>query len=171
MVDELIEIGKLGRPWGVRGEQLFRPFNEGGLEFYQRFDRVVVDGRSRDVAGWREDGGGRLYLRLAGVDSPEAAKTYSGGLVSVSATELPQNPAGVYYEYQLIGLTVIDGSGATVGVVEGLQAGAGGANDVLVVRCEDGEEWLVPFVAAYVGEIDLDAGRLTVSDYDAEGVD
>jgi len=39
-----------------------------------------------------------------------------------------------------------------------------GAQDVLVVRRDDGREAMVPFVSALVPEVDLAAKRLSVAD-------
>jgi 16S rRNA processing protein RimM len=40
----------------------------------------------------------------------------------------------------------------------------GGAQDLLAIRTPDGRDTLVPFVAALVPEVDLDAGRVIVAD-------
>ena len=65
-----------------------------------------------------------------------------------------------WYEHDLVGLAVVDPSGAVLGEVTGLVVGA--AQDLLEVRLSDGREALVPFVEAIVTEVDPDAGRVVV---------
>ncbi|MBR7742781.1 ribosome maturation factor RimM [Phycicoccus sp. BSK3Z-2] len=66
----------------------------------------------------------------------------------------------VFPEGSLVGLAVHDPAGAVVGEVVGLEIGA--AQDRLLVRLADGREGRVPFVAAFVPEVDVDAGRLVL---------
>ena len=65
-----------------------------------------------------------------------------------------------WYEEDLVGLAAYDPAGERVGEVSGLVNGA--AQDLLVIRLQDGAEALVPFVAAIVTEVDLEAGRIVV---------
>ncbi len=65
-----------------------------------------------------------------------------------------------YYEEDLVGLPATDSSGAALGEVVGLEVGA--AQDVLRVRLTDGRTAYVPFVAAIVPTVDLDAGVVVI---------
>lgn len=156
----LVEIGRLCRPWGLKGEQLFLPFNEGGLEFYRRFDELHLDGKPHRVAHWREDGGGRLFIKLDACSTPEEAGLFTNRTAAVPATDLPANPPGVYYEYELIGCRVVDESQRPLGRLEALEEGAGGAGDVMTVVGAQ-KTILIPFVRRFVKRIDL-AERLIV---------
>jgi len=66
----------------------------------------------------------------------------------------------VFTEEQLRGLAVVDPAGTVLGEVGGLELGA--AQDRLVILLPDGREAQVPFVAALVPEVDLEAGRVVV---------
>ena len=65
-----------------------------------------------------------------------------------------------WYEEELVGLAAIGPAGERLGEVSGLLTGA--AQDLLVVRLEDGAEAMVPFVAAIVTEVDVDGGRVVI---------
>ncbi|MGL4743770.1 MAG: ribosome maturation factor RimM [Dermatophilaceae bacterium] len=65
-----------------------------------------------------------------------------------------------FTEDQLVGLHVLDPTGADLGVVVGLLVGE--IQDRLVIRLPSGTEAEVPFVAALVPEVDLAAGRVVV---------
>ncbi|MBD3372130.1 MAG: 16S rRNA processing protein RimM [Candidatus Coatesbacteria bacterium] len=161
----LVEIGRLGRPWGLKGELLFRAYNDGGLEFYKRFRTLRLEGRGKPrtvkIDSWRVDGGGRLYVRPVGCASPEEARRYSNSTASVPAGELPDPAPGDYYVYQLLGCRVVDEDGTELGVLDALEEGVGGANDVMTVVGE--QTLLIPFIRRFVKRIDLEQ-RLIVVD-------
>lgn len=97
-------------------------------------------------------------VRLDGVDDANAA-ALAGEAAFASAATAPPLPEGVYYHYQLIGLTVADADGAPLGVLtEVLRTGA---NDVYVVVSENAE-LLLPAVADVVRAVDLERGVMTV---------
>ena len=78
--------------------------------------------------------------------------------IAVLRGEMPEAEEGEYYWDDLIGLEVVNGEGAALGKVTGLLET--GAHDVLQVTGE--RERLIPFVDAYVREVDLEAGRIVV---------
>ena len=65
-----------------------------------------------------------------------------------------------WYEEELVGLAVVDTTGAHRGEVAGLQTGA--AQDLLVIALTGGGQALVPFVEAIVPEVDTEAGRVVI---------
>ncbi len=93
--------------------------------------------------------GGRLLVRLAGVNDRDSADALRGTLFVVDSGELPPiTEPDEYYDHQLEGLRVRTVGGADVGVVaEVLHTAAG---ELLSVTRPDGTEVLVPFVTAIV---------------------
>jgi 16S rRNA processing protein RimM len=104
------------------------------------------------------DNNGVLLLQLVGVTDRAQAEALRGVLllVDVEASDEPD----AWYEHELVGLRVEDTGGRTLGEVVRLDAGA--AQDLLVVRADDGSEVLVPFVAAIVPVVDVPGGRVVV---------
>ena len=102
-------------------------------------------------------------LLLEGAETLDDACRLRGEVVAVPESELPPLRAGEFYHYQLIGLTVVDESGAALGAVSEVVSASG--NDVLVVSAE-GRERLIPLVDRLVREIDLGAGRIVVQPID-----
>jgi 16S rRNA processing protein RimM len=114
--------------------------------------------RSYVITAAREHGG-RLLVRLAGVDDRDAADALRGNLFVVDSDDLPPiDEPDTYYDHQLEGLRVRTKTGREVGVVaEVLHTAAG---ELLAVRRpDDGAEMgevLVPFVSAIVTSVSLD---------------
>jgi 16S rRNA processing protein RimM len=102
--------------------------------------------------------GGRLLLRLAGVDDRDSAEALRGSVFVVDSEDLPPiDEPDTYYDHQLEGLRVRTTAGRDVGVVaEVLHTAAG---ELLAVRRDSGsgkDEVLVPFVSAIVTSVSLD---------------
>jgi 16S rRNA processing protein RimM len=117
--------------------------------------------RSYVVADAREHGG-RLLVRLDGVDDRNAADSLRGSVFVVDSDDLPPiDEADTYYDHQLEGLHVRTTAGQDVGVIaEVLHTAAG---ELLAVkRSDDGAEVLVPFVSAIVTSVSLDEGAVEI---------
>lgn len=98
---------------------------------------------------------GTLLAKLEGIDNPEQAKAFRGKAVSIPR---PEAGAGRYYWSDLIGLDVVNEQGVVLGVVK--QMSSNGAHDVMEVSGE--RTRLLPFVPAYVKQVDLQKKRIDV---------
>jgi 16S rRNA processing protein RimM len=105
---------------------------------------------------------GRLLVSFAELADRAAAETARGTVltVDVEPDDLPVEP-GTFYDRQLIGLRVATPDGVEVGTVASVLHMP--AQDVLEIATAAGAR-LVPFVAALVPQVDLDAGRVIVVD-------
>lgn len=104
--------------------------------------------------------GGRLLVRLAGVDDRDAAEELRGTLFVVESDDLPPiDEPDTYYDHQLEGLRVRTIAGRDVGVVAEVLHTPGG--ELLSVRGESGEK-LVPFVSAIVTSVSLADGLVEI---------
>jgi 16S rRNA processing protein RimM len=98
--------------------------------------------------------GGRLLIRLTGVEDRNAADALRGTLFLVDVADLPPiDDPDEYYDHQLEGLTVRTVSGDEIGVItEVLHTAAG---ELLAIKRASGAEVLVPFVGAIVTSVSL----------------
>jgi 16S rRNA processing protein RimM len=107
---------------------------------------------------------GRVVLHFVGVDSIERAELLAGKEVVVPATERVPLEDGAAYISDLEGCTVYDGDRA-LGVVDDVQfpTSPDGARrleeaaPLLSILTPEGDEILVPFVKAYLRELDVAA--------------
>lgn len=109
-----------------------------------------------------------LLVKLVGINDRDAAFACKGKLVSVPRDQLPEPDDNEYYWSDLIGLNVTNQAGIDFGTITDVFET--GANDVLVVN-KDGApksaEKLLPFIAAVVLEVDLEAKTMLV-DWDED---
>ena len=86
-----------------------------------------------------------------GFDSISQAETLVGCEIQIPAAERAPLQDDAVYVSDLIGCVVSD-AGREIGRIEEVRFGAGEA-PLLVVRRNDGKEYLVPFAAAYITRI------------------
>lgn len=101
-----------------------------------------------------------VILKLEGIDSIEQVELLRNRYLYIprESRELPED---TYYIDDLIGLKVYLVDGAYVGVMEDVFSTAG-ANDVYVIRSQEGREIMIPAVGEFVKEIDIHGGRITI---------
>jgi 16S rRNA processing protein RimM len=158
---EMVLVGRVVKPQGRHGEVAVEPFSDRADRF-PRLERAFVaapGGEARELRVERCFAHKRRFvLKLAGVDSIEAAETLRGAELRIAESELAPLPEGSYYYHQLEGLQVEDEQGATIGVVQGVME-TGAEARVLVVRTPEGET-LLPFADAFVRSVELARGRI-----------
>jgi 16S rRNA processing protein RimM len=104
--------------------------------------------------------------KLEGCEDRNAAERLRGAEVAIPREALGEAEEGTLYRVDLLGLEVVDESGAVLGKVESFFET--GDTSVMVVR--GARERLIPFVDEYVKAVDREARRITVAwggDYDA----
>lgn len=158
-------MGRVLAPYGLRGWLKARTFtaSPAGLLAY----RAWWLGKDDDV--WREftvlearQHADTVVAQLDGLSVREQVGAWRGANIAVPRAALPPLGAGEVYLSELVGLTVVNRSGATLGRAIGVLET--GAHPVLRVARDGGEsgERLIPLVPAYVDAIDLGLARIVV---------
>jgi len=155
-----LEVGRLRRPHGIRGEIVFEVLSD-GMEYFEEGKTLLI-GRPKtpmEIATVR-DHDKMLLIKFFGLDTPDAASQYSNQLAYIPTAEVPPLPEGQYYFFQLIGLTAFDPDGTRLGILaEIIQTGA---VPVYVVVGEDGSELLMPAIPEVVKKVDLEGHTITL---------
>jgi 16S rRNA processing protein RimM len=183
---DAVEVARIAGAWGVKGWIKVQPFATDPQALYSsrrwflRPPEGAVPGPApaapppllRVIQARAH--GEFVVAQVHDVGDRSAAEALRGARVFVGRASFPTAGSDEYYWVDLIGLTVVDRAGQTLGRVVGLLDT--GPHSVLRVAPEGGPqgaaaeeaERLIPFVAAYVDDVDLAARRLTVdwaSDY------
>jgi 16S rRNA processing protein RimM len=150
-----VALAAIAGAHGVRGEVRLKLFTD-SVESLARHKSVFVGGQPMTL----EKAAGTAKsptARLAGVGSRETAEALRGQLLEVERAELPPLEEGEYYHADLIGLTVLDGEGTSLGIVVTVENF--GAGDLLEIENAEGKRALVPFRP---GIADLTDGKVVV---------
>jgi 16S rRNA processing protein RimM len=105
--------------------------------------------------------GSYVVMKLAGIDSPEAAARYRGCELWVERGQASPLGQGEYYLADLCRCRVYRGQEELGRVVGAL---GGGRNELLEVEDGRGRRFLLPFVEAFVGRVDVQDGRIEVQE-------
>ena len=115
---ELVRVGRVGKPHGLDGSF----FVEQASEDEERFAEgatLRVDGEAAKVVASKRSGG-RPVIRLD-------REVPRGAELTVPRSELPPTGEDEFYAFELVGLTVEDEDGTSLGRVREVQPGV--AND------------------------------------------
>ena len=154
--DARVEIGGVARAHGIRGEVVIVT-HDPDSDTLGFVEHVYVAGTPRKVIGARDTQRGWL-VQLEGVVTRNDAEALRGATVEVDREALDLDDDDVLLS-DLVGCKVVLPDGTPWGVVAAIDAGPG--QDRLVIH-DGGVERLVPLVDAFLTNIDLDAGVITV---------
>ena len=147
--DELVAVGRVGRPHGIDGSFFVDDASESADRF-ARGARLYAAGEPVEVVGSKHGAGGRIVIKL---DRDVPRDT----MLAVPRSALPAPEADAYYVFQLVGLEVVEEGGRVLGTVTEVHNGP--ANDAL----ELDSGLLLPLVGACIEDVDLAAGRVVVA--------
>lgn len=156
MKQQYLQTGKIVSTHGVRGELKLLPWAD-GPEFLLQFHTLYLDGQPYTVEQSRVQKT-CVLVKLAGVDTVEQAQTLRDKVVSIDRADA-KLPAGAVFIADLLGLPVYDGERLIGKLAEVYPTPA---NDVYVVKGEDGEEHLIPSVPDFILERNVDEGFIRV---------
>jgi 16S rRNA processing protein RimM len=162
---ELLQIGVVCRPHGLRGElrvRLHDPAStalEGLVELWTGSDAgdAVPDGaglRKWRVKTARPQNEGFYLLTLEGLADRSGADGMRGQVLYAPREALPQLDDDEFYLADLVGCRVVDLSGQEIGLATAVQDIAG--NPLLVVQRSQRAEALIPLVPQILVEVDLE---------------
>ena len=160
-------LGKVARPFGVKGEARIHPYNPFS-ETFQHIDSLFLragDGAIKKYQIERIRPHQNFFLvMLEGVDNRDRAEAIRDQEVLIKKEQLAPAGEGEFYWFQLLGLKVKLEQGEEVGEVAAIEQTNPylEGNDILVVRHEC-REILVPFTEKYIKKVDLAAGEVIIT--------
>jgi 16S rRNA processing protein RimM len=174
---DAVEVGWIVGAWGVKGGFKVQPHASDPQALFssRRWFVLKVPGAVSMPASLRllritqaREHGGAVVAMAQEVADRAAAEALHGARVLVSRASFPTAGDNEYYWVDLIGLSVVNRDGVTLGQVTHLIDT--GAHSVLCVRPSDAaadavpaqSERLIPFVAAYIDAVDLAARQIRV---------
>jgi 16S rRNA processing protein RimM len=168
---DAVEVGRVLDAWGVKGWIKVQAFSADPQALFltkrwylQPPEQPRAPGAAPlptllKVTQAREHGDA-IVAAVQEVTDRNGAEALRGARVFVSRSSFPTAQADEYYWVDLIGLDVVNREGLQLGRVADLLDT--GAHSVLRIEADGGVERMVPFVAAYVDQVDLPGRRITV---------
>lgn len=163
--DDLVNVGVLTKPHGIRGELRLHAFNlDSPLwnEVESLFLRYPDGPRELAIESLRVVPSKHVVLVLEGVRGREAADALRGVEVAVPRAVFPELEEGEFYFVDLVGLPAMR-DGEEVGRIEGVLEYP--SVDCLEVRSADGVREL-PILEPWVVEVSTAKGHVVVGPWD-----
>ena len=155
--DALVTIGRILKPFGVKGEVKVESLSDVPRRF-EGLQKVYLTPSQGDsipkettVTHVRTVPAGYL-IRFSAFSTPEEASPFRGAWIQIPpSSNLPRTP-DTFYQFELIGLRVEDPEGRQMGKVEEVLDYP--QHHVLVVR-DGAKEFLIPAIRRTIKKVDL----------------
>ena len=157
MQPERLVVGRIAKAHGIRGEVAIDVISDAPDRFAPGA-RVFAGDRALTVSAARAHQG-RLLVLFESVPDRNTAETLQGIELTIPISEAQDLQEWSFYAHDLVGMTVVDEAGSTLGTMQRVDESPGG--DLWVVRA-DGRDVLVPAVRDIVRKVDLDARRIVL---------
>jgi 16S rRNA processing protein RimM len=176
--DDAVEVGRVIGAWGIKGGIRVQAFSSDPKALFSSrrwFVKPPPSDGPKPVAMPRllritlaKEHGDGVVATAQEIPDRSAAEAMKGARLFVGRSSFPTAADGEYYWIDLIGLEVVNRQGEALGqVIDLLDTGA---HSVLRLRRPDAvegaspdlSERLIPFVGAYIDDVDLAARRITV---------
>lgn len=176
--EDAVEVGQVIGAWGIKGGIRIKPFSSDPKALFSSRRWFV---RPPESSGPRapaippllritlaKEHGDGVVATAQELPDRNAAEAMKGARIFIARSSFPTAGDGEYYWIDLIGLDVINREGQSLGQVIDLMDT--GAHSVLRLRrpeAQDGDtaeqsERLIPFVGAYIDDVNLAERRITV---------
>ena len=180
--DDAVEVGRVVGAWGIKGMIRVQAYAADPLALFSSRRWFIL---APDSSGPRaalaaaplppllritqaKTQGDGVVAAAQELPDRSAAESMSGARIFIARSSFPTAADGEYYWVDLIGLAVVNRQGDALGTVTDLLDT--GAHSVLRLRRPDVDadaspsdaERLIPFVAAYIDDVNLVERRITV---------
>ncbi|MBR7091059.1 MAG: 16S rRNA processing protein RimM [Clostridia bacterium] len=156
---DMINIAKITKPQGVKGEVKAQPFLGGtDVHFLTKQKSLYIDGIERKIesCSYRV---GYLFIKLSDVNNRNDAELLRDKVITFPRSKMPPLDVNEFYTDDLIGCTILDEFDKRIGKIADIKDY--GATSILVIK--DGtEEILCPFLMDLFTEINIEYATLIV---------
>lgn len=161
-MDNYLRVGVISSTHGVKGEvKVFPTTDDPGRfndleEVYLDTGKELLTLKIEGVKFFKQ----MVILKFKGIDNINDIEKYRGRDLLITRENAVQLEEGEYFIFDLIDSEVYSDEGRKLGVLTEIMTNA--ANDVYVVKMEDGKELLLPAIKDCILNVDADNKKITV---------
>ena len=101
-----------------------------------------------------------LLVKFEGIDSVEEAEKLKNLQIKIDSDEVGELEENEFYFHEIIGCQVFDENDRNLGEI--IDILTPGANDVWVIKGEEGKEILIPYIEDVVKQIDITSKKVNI---------
>ena len=161
-MEDLLKVGVITSTHGIKGEVKVFPTTDDVKRFKKGISLILETGKEQldlEVEGvkfFKQF----VILKFKGIDDINQIEKYKRKELFVTREHAVKLKKDEYFIADLIGLSVIDEEGHTIGVLGDVMET--GANDVYVVKMADEKEVLIPAIKQCILEVNVEEGFVKV---------
>ncbi len=161
---DLVRVGIVIKPHGVRGELKVKPLTDFPNRFHSLSEIFMIPVGGDSSFSAKIDGvrlhQDRVLIKLDCINSISEAEAVIGYEICINREECIELPSDSYYAFDLIGLKVLSLEGEYIGTIADVLSSP--AQDLLIVKKRNKKKVMIPFVAEIVKDISIDQRRITI---------
>lgn len=161
-MQKYFEVGQIVNTFGVKGMLKVKPFTDDANRF-EELKKVYICKKEKleeveiEEVKYHKD---MVLLKVKGIEDMNEAEKVKGLYLKIDRKNAKKLPKDTYFIADLLGLEVYSDTGELLGKVDDIFRT--GANDVYVVKNENGKQLLLPGIPDVIKEIDLEKEKIIV---------
>ena len=161
-MEDRLRVGVITSPHGIHGEVKIFPTTDDPQRF-KKLKKVIIDTHKEQKE--MEIGGIKFFKNLviatlSGIEDRTQAEKYRSADILIEREDALPLGEDEYYICDILGFTVTNDDGTVLGTLEDVLTSC--ANDVYVVKRENGKEILIPSTKECVLSTDLNSKNIVV---------
>jgi 16S rRNA processing protein RimM len=162
-MDKYLELGQIVNVKGLKGEVKVNSFTDDNTKF-ERIPKVFIKQKQTlneyeiEKVSYNKN---QVIIKFKNINTVEEAEKLRNSYIVVDREIFGELPEGVYYIADLIGLEVYTETNEYLGKVDDIYNN--GANDIYVVKSDDGKQKLLPGIDEVIKKIDLESNKIIVN--------
>lgn len=159
-MNQIFKVGVISSTHGVRGEVKVFPTTD-NLNRFKKLKEVMVDFRGEKIP--LEIEGVKFFkqfaiLKFKDIDSLNDVEKYKGMDLLIERKNAVRLEKDEYFRADLLGMNAVSDDEKYKGIIDDILET--GANDVYVIKLEDGRELLLPAIKECVLDVDVENDNL-----------
>lgn len=161
-MQKYFEVGQIVNTFGVKGMLKVKPFTD-DVNRFEELKKVYICKKEKleeveiEEVKYHKD---MVLLKVKGIDDMNEAEKVKGLYLKIDRKNAKKLPKDTYFIADLLGLQVYSDTGELLGKVDDIFRT--GANDVYVIKNENGKQILLPGIPDVIKEIDLEKEKIIV---------
>ena len=166
-MQELIKLGKITAPVGIKGEFRVYPYTDDKTRFSD-IKKLVLAGKDYEVERATYRNNDMVVLKLKGIDDRNTSETLRGLELFLRKEDLWEVPEDTYFVEDILGIRVLDEEGKEIGILKDIIQNP--AHDLYEIETPEGKSFLVPAVKEFVRRVDVDAKLMVLHLIEGMGI-
>lgn len=161
-MEDLLQVGIITGTHGLKGEVKVFPTTDDKQRFLDLEDVLLDTGDTllELKVEYCKFFKKFVFVKFEGIDDINEVEKYKRCPLLVTRENAVELEEDEYFVADLLGLTIVDDSGVTIGKLENVIST--GANDVYEVLTEDGGRILLPAIKECILDVDMEEGVILV---------